>query len=67
MTTTHSADCRCANCRALRAVRNVDTPQSPGKPLDMGLDPRPRAVGARTNSRTDFGNSKRPVRIRNRG
>lgn len=41
MTTAHSTDCRCANCRALRVARNVDNPPSPGKPLDMGLDPDP--------------------------
>ena len=41
MATTHDASCRCFNCRARRASRNVETPPTPGKPLDMGLEDNP--------------------------
>lgn len=41
MATTHDASCRCFNCRARRAARNVETPPTPGEPLDMGLEDNP--------------------------
>lgn len=37
MATTHDVNCRCANCRALRAARHVETPPAPGK-INMGLE-----------------------------
>ena len=41
MASTHPQSCTCFNCRSLRISKHVETPPTPGKPLDMGLDDNP--------------------------